>query len=88
MGTYGYIRTRSPCNRAADTVAYCSPCAADIMAKALSPFHGGRRKKFPRPDLPRASAPPEQQRLCGWPELGVTRCNDNDKDSRLLTWVV
>ena len=35
------------CDRPADTGAYCSSCAADIMAKALNPFHGGRRKRFP-----------------------------------------
>ena len=33
------------CDRAADAGAYCSSCAADIMAKALSPFFGGKRRK-------------------------------------------
>ena len=32
------------CRRAADAGAYCSSCAADIMAKALNPVVGGRRK--------------------------------------------
>ncbi len=49
------------CDRAAD--AYCSMCAADITAKALNPFFGGRRKKSPRVEPPRGSAPPTQQRL-------------------------
>ena len=44
------------CDHADD--AYSSSCAADIMAKALNPFFGGRRKK-----LPRLSAPSTQHRL-------------------------
>ncbi len=35
------------CDRAANSGAYCSSCAADIMANALKPFYGGQRKKFP-----------------------------------------
>ena len=31
------------CDHAADAGAYCSSCAADIMAKALNPFFGGRQ---------------------------------------------
>ncbi len=51
------------CDRAADAGAYCSMCAADITAKALNPLFGGRRKKSPRAEPPRGSAPPTQQRL-------------------------
>ena len=51
------------CGRVADTGAYCSSCAAAIMAKALDPFFGGRRKKLPRPEPPKASRPSAQQRL-------------------------
>ena len=40
------------CDRAADAGAYCSSCAAAIMAKALNPFFGGRRKKLSRPEAP------------------------------------
>ena len=40
------------CERAADAGAYCSSCAADIMAKALNPSFCGRWKKSPRPDPP------------------------------------
>ena len=36
------------CRRAADAGPYCCTCAADIMAKALNPVYGGRRKKLPR----------------------------------------
>ena len=37
-----------PCrNRAADAGAYCSSCAAGIMASALNPHFCGRRKKLP-----------------------------------------
>ena len=53
----------SPCERSADAGAYCSSCAAAILAKALNPFYGGRRKKFPRPGPPRPSAPSTQHRL-------------------------
>ena len=35
------------CGRPWEAGPYCSPCAADVMAKALNPFHGGRRKKLP-----------------------------------------
>ena len=51
------------CDHAADAGAYCSSCAADIMAKALNPFYGGRRKKLPRPERPRPSASSTQHRL-------------------------
>ena len=40
-------KTCRHCDRDADSGAYCSSCAADIMAKALNAFHGGRRKKLP-----------------------------------------
>ena len=53
------------CDRAADSGAYCSSCAAAIMTKAFKPFYGGRRKKSPRPERSRPSAPPAQQRLFG-----------------------
>ena len=43
--------------------AYCSSCAADIMSKALNPFFRVRRKKLPRPEPPRPSAPSTQHRL-------------------------
>ena len=57
------------CDRSADTGAYCSSCAAGIMARALNPLHGGRRKKLPElpgklPPGPRAT-PSSQQRLFG-----------------------
>ena len=45
--------------------AYCSSCAADIMAKALNPFSRGRRKKLPRPEPPRPST---QHRLFQRPQ--------------------
>ena len=51
------------CDRAADAGAHCSSCAADIMAKALNPFFGGRRKKLPRSEQPGTSPPHTQQRL-------------------------
>ena len=35
------------CDRAADAGAYCSSCAAGIMASALNPHFRGRRKKLP-----------------------------------------
>ena len=35
------------CDRPAEAGPYCNPCAADVMAKALNPFHGGRRKRLP-----------------------------------------
>ena len=41
------------CDRAADSDAYCSSCAATIMARALIPLHGGRRKRSPRTELAR-----------------------------------
>ena len=33
------------CHRAAGAGLYCSPHAADIMARALNPFFYGHRKK-------------------------------------------
>ncbi len=36
--------TCKSCDRAADSGAYCSSCAAAIMARALNPLYGGRRK--------------------------------------------
>ena len=51
------------CDHVADAGAHCSSCAADIMAKALNPFYGGRRKKLPRPERPRPSASATQHRL-------------------------
>ena len=47
----------------ADAVAYCGSCAADIMAKALNPSYGGRRKRLPRPEQPRPCTPSTQHRL-------------------------
>ena len=35
------------CDRPAEAGPYCSSCAADVMAKALNPSHGGRRKRLP-----------------------------------------
>ena len=35
------------CDRPPEAGLYCNSCAADVMAKALNPFHGGRRKKLP-----------------------------------------
>ena len=43
------------CDNGADTGAYCSSCAANIMAKALNPFFGGKWKKEARPELTRSS---------------------------------
>ena len=45
------------CNRSAGAGAYCSSCAAAIMAKALDSFFGRRRKKSPRSEPPRPSTP-------------------------------
>ena len=33
------------CDHAAAAGAYCSTRTADIIAKALNPFYGGKRKK-------------------------------------------
>ena len=46
------------CDHAAGAGAYCSPCAADIMAKALDSFFGGRHKKSRRPHPPKPPPPP------------------------------
>ena len=35
------------CDRSADAGAYCSSCAAGIMASALNPRFCGRRKRIP-----------------------------------------
>ena len=51
------------CNRGADSGPYCSTCAADIMAKALNPFAGGRRKKLPDRQTSSPGKPSNQQRL-------------------------
>ena len=53
---------RHSCDHAA-AGACCSSCAADIMAKALAPFFGGRHKKSRRPQPPKPSAPSAQHRL-------------------------
>ena len=60
------------CNRSADAGAYCSSCAADIMANALNPFYAGRRKKLPQhqgklPTRPESTSarPSSQPRLFG-----------------------
>ena len=53
------VKCRS-CDRAADAGAYCSSCAAGIMAKAFNPVFRGRRKRGASPEPPRPSA---QQRL-------------------------
>ena len=49
--------------RAAGAGAYCSTCAADIMAKALNPLFDGRRKKLPQTKMSKPSSPVPQQRL-------------------------
>ena len=46
------------CDRAAYAGAYCSSCAAAIMAKALNPFFGGKWKKEAKPELTRTVGPP------------------------------
>ena len=51
------------CDRSVDAGAYCSSCAADIMAKALNPFFGGKWKKLGRRHAVKADTPSSQQRL-------------------------
>ena len=58
------------CDRSADAGAYCSSCAAGIMASALNPHFRGRRKKLPpgqgtlpRRPRPQAGNTSGQQRL-------------------------
>ena len=51
------------CRRAADAGAYCGSCAADIMARALNPRYGGRRKKEGKPEPVRPLRASGQQRL-------------------------
>ena len=51
------------CRRVADAGFYCGTCAADIMAKALNPVFGGRRKKSRRTEQPQTPSPSPQQRL-------------------------
>ena len=51
------------CDRAADSGGYCGSCADGILAKALNPRHGGRRRKGARPE------PPAPARLSGQPRL-------------------
>ena len=62
-------QTCRTCDRVADAGAYCSSCAADIMAKALNPFHGSRRKKLPERPGKLSPGPPAtpsaQRRLFG-----------------------
>ena len=60
------------CDRSADAGAYCSSCAASIMANALSSHFRGRHKKLPseQPKLRRQPGPTVadtsgQQRLFG-----------------------
>ena len=73
-------------DRSADAGAYCSSCAADIMAKASTPHLPGRRKKIfpgqgtlpPRPE-PKASDTSGQQPLVRYSRLSGTRCNDMRK---------
>ena len=50
-------------DHAADAGAYCSSCAAAIMAKAFNPVFGGRRKKLCRPEPPKPSDSSTQYRL-------------------------
>ena len=47
------------CDRSADAGAYCSSCAAGIMATALNPHFRGRRKRLPpgQRTLPRRAGP-------------------------------
>ena len=51
------------CDRAADAGAgaYCNSCASAIMAKALNPSFGGRRKKSRRPEVRPPSASTQQR---------------------------
>lgn len=51
------------CDRRAEAGAYCSSCAADIMAKALNPFFGRKWKKLPPPETVSTSKPAALQRL-------------------------
>ena len=51
------------CDNDADAGAYCSFCAAAIMAEALKPFFGGKWKKKARPELTRPGRPPVQPSL-------------------------
>lgn len=51
------------CGRAAGGGVYCSSCAATIMAKALNPRYGGRRKKSASPEPTVPIKPSGQQRL-------------------------
>ena len=50
------------CDRSADGGAYCSSCAAAIIAKALNPFFGGKRKKTGQTEAVRTPKPAAQQR--------------------------
>ena len=43
------------CDNDADAGAYCSSCAAAIMAKALNPYFGGKWKKDAKLELARPS---------------------------------
>ena len=82
------------CDRSADTGAYCSSCAAGIMASALNPHFRSRRKRLPIKQLkqrtlprrlgPTAGAHPVSNACSGSPETSVTGCNDNEEDRSLL----
>ena len=64
------------CDHVAAAGAYCGTCAADIMAKALNPFFGGRRKK-----LPPAEAAKALRSLHSTPTLPVVPCEQLYADS-------
>ena len=57
------------CDHAANADAYYSSCAADIMAEALNPFFGVRRKKNPP-----AGAAQALHSLHSTPPLPITPC--------------
>ena len=58
------------CDQAADAGAYCSSCAADIMAKAINPFYAGRRKKLPvRHEIPQQGKTTTHHRPSAQPPL-------------------
>ena len=51
------------CDNNADASAYCSSCAAAIMAKAPNPYFGGKWKKDARKVPPPPVKPHPQQQL-------------------------
>ena len=75
------------CDRSADAGAYCSSCAAGIMATALNPHFRGRRQRDFRQDPghfrgdqdPTAGNSSGQQLLFRIVRISVTRCNDMRK---------